>query len=113
MKTYEVKNVIPSEVVMRQTAPKAFFLHIEVRERMDGGWRVWYPDPAWIPCEPVCKLVHKHDYEMRWIESHYKPVDFEDALGWANSLCEGREVKVISYEPVGGRRRKKVLTDGG
>lgn len=114
MRTYEVKNIIPSEVVMRQVMPKAFTLHIEVRERMDGTWRVWYPDPGWIACEPVCKLKHKHDYEIAWIESRYHPTDYEDALAWADYISDGREVKVVSYVPFGGRRsRKKVLTEAG
>lgn len=110
MKTHEVKNVIPSGVVLRQTLPRAFTLHVEVREKQNGTWRVYYPDPGWIPCEPVCHLKHKHDYEQNWIESHYKPEDYEDALNWAEAISEGREVKVVTFVPLRERNRGKKKT---
>lgn len=105
-KTYEVKNIIPTREVMRQTMPAAFASHVEVREKMNGTWRIFYPDPAWIPCDPRCEVKHKHDREMNWIESNYQPVDYEDALDWADVLAEGREVKTVSFVPLSQRRKR-------
>ena len=106
-----------SEELLRATVPPAFALPIEVRERQDGTWRVWYADPGWIPCEPVCRLKdrdrnHKHDYDQRWVESNYEPTSYSDALEWANFLSEDREVRIMPFVPLAerNRRKKKVLT---
>jgi hypothetical protein len=76
--------------------------HIEVREKQNETWVVFYPDPGFIPCAPACDLskimrAHKHEYEPSWIETNYKPTSYEDALEWAEYLAEGREVKVIPF----------------
>ena len=75
---------------------------IEVRERHNRTYTVHYPDPAFIPCQPVCDLKknvrgHKCDYEQKWIETNYKPIDHDDAVKWAEYLADGREVKVVPY----------------
>lgn len=82
--------------------------HIEVREKRDGTWTVWYPDPGWIPCAPNCQLnkvqrAHKHDYEQTFVETHYVPTSFSDAMAWAEDLAEGREIKVLPYMTLGER----------
>jgi hypothetical protein len=106
-----VTNVIPSEEVARWTVPAAFAEPIEVREKQNGSWRVWYADPAWIPCDPRCEIKHKHDREMNWIETHYVPTSYADALDWAEFLAEGREVRIVPYVPLAERnRQRKALT---
>lgn len=85
--------------------------HVEVRERQNGSFTVHYPDPGFIPCAPVCDLKrnvrgHKCDYEQKWIETHYQPTSYEDALAWATYLSDGREVKVVGFVPLAERRRK-------
>jgi len=80
--------------LMRKMLPP--FPHVEVRERRDGTFRVWYPDPGWIPCAPVCHLKHSHDYKQGFVESYYHPTSREDAMDWAEKLAEGREVKVLN-----------------
>ena len=62
----------------------------------DGTYRVWYPDPGWIPCPPVCYIKHSHDYKQGWIESTYAPTDLADAMDWAGKLAEEREVKLVA-----------------
>lgn len=76
--------------------------HFEVREQQNGTWSVWYPDPAFIPCAPVCDLgkvmrTHKHVYEQDWIKTNYQPTNYEDAMQWAEYLAEGRDVKVFPF----------------
>lgn len=100
-----------SDELLRATLPPAFSEPVEVRERQDGKWRVWYPDPGWIPCEPVCRLKdrdknHKHDYEQRWIESNYEPSTYFDALEWAEGMGH-REVRVVPYATPAERKRQK------
>ena len=75
--------------------------HIEVREKRDGTWLVFYPDPGFIPCEPTCNLSkvmrnHKHSFKQDFIQSTYIPTSYADALDWADKLAEGREVKVVT-----------------
>lgn len=69
--------------------------YIEVREKTDGTWIVSYPDEAFIPCAPVCKLTHKHEYEAKLVESHYKPIDYKDAMSWAKKLASGRKIQTV------------------
>lgn len=69
--------------------------HVEVRERHDGKWVVSYPDEAFIPCAPVCHLKHKHEYDSKLVESHYKPVDYKDAMSWAKKLAGGRKIQTV------------------
>lgn len=74
--------------------------HIEVRERANGTWSVFYADPGFVPCAPGCDLqrvmrTHKHTYEQAMIESTYKPESYEDALDWAQYLAEEREIKIV------------------
>jgi hypothetical protein len=95
----ETKARTSNEVILSSLAP---FSHVEVREKQDGTWTVWYPDVSWIPCAPVCRLTdversHKHDYEQKWYETHYKPETLADAIDWATQIAEGVEVKVLPY----------------
>lgn len=93
------------------TLPVAFGEPIEVRERQNGTWRVWYPDPAWIACDTRCEIKHKHDRELHWIECHHQPAIYADALEWAEYLADGREVRIVPYVPVAERnRQRKALT---
>lgn len=106
----EVTNVVSSRQVTRQSL--APFSHVELRERQNGSWLVFYPDPGWIPCAPACRLnqvmrTHKHDYEQAWLQTHYTPTSYEDALAWANLLAEGREVKVLPYKTLAERNAEK------
>lgn len=98
-------NLSPREI-LTQTLPP--FTHIEVREKRDGSWSVWYPDPGWIPCAANCRLNevlrgHKHDRVQPWIETHYTPTSYEDALVWAELLAEGRDVRVVKFMTIGER----------
>lgn len=106
-KEKESKSMTSKEVIMATLAP---FTHIEVRGRQNGSWTVHYPDPGFVPCAPVCDLKknvrgHKCDYEQSYIETNYKPTSYADAMGWANYLAEGREVKVVSFVPLSERRK--------
>ena len=83
-----------AEVLASMQPPRG---QIEVRERRDGTWRVWYPDEGYIPCPPVCELKHSHDYKQKMVESFYHPTSREDAKLWAAALAEEREVKVFRY----------------
>lgn len=109
-------KAMTSDELMRATLPPAFALPVEIRERQDGGWRVFYPDPGWIPCEPVCRLKdrdrnHKHDYDQRWIESNYHPTSYDDALEWAWSLGHG-EPRIVPFVPLYERKaQRKALAD--
>lgn len=92
--------------VLAQTLPPS--PHIEVREKRDGSWSVFYPDPGWIPCAANCRLGevlrgHKHDRVQPWIETNYVPTSFEDAMAWAELLAEGKPVKVMKYMTIGER----------
>ena len=103
-------RAMTSAEVTRMMLPPAG--HVEVRERQNGSWSVFYPDPGFIPCSPVCNLNkvlrnHKHDYEQTWIESTYKPTSYQDALDWARYLSDGREVKVVAFVPLAERRAAK------
>lgn len=93
----EVINVIDWRETLRMTLPQSRG-PLQVREKMNGSWIVLYPDPGFIPCAPVCHLRHKHEYEQTLIESTYKPTDFDDAMDWASSLADGREIKIVKYE---------------
>ena len=84
--------------IMRQTLPPRG--HIEVRERKDYSWRVWYPDEGFVPCAPVCELRHSHDYHQKHVESYYRPTDRADAESYARQLAEGRDVKVVPYQGI-------------
>jgi hypothetical protein len=90
----EVVNVV--DVTRTMLPPRG---HVEVRERRDGTYRVWYPDEGWIPCPPVCDLKHSHNYRQGHVESFYHPTSLEDAMEWAYQLAEGREVKVVPVNP--------------
>ena len=107
-KTSSDKNLTSAEVTVLMLAPTK---HIEVREKQNGTWSVFYPDPGFLPCPPGCDLAkvvrtHKHEYEQGWIESTYKPEDYADACDWAALLAEGREVKIVPFVPLQERRRK-------
>lgn len=104
-------KAMTSDELLRATLPPGFAEPVEVRERQDGSWRVFYPDPGWIPCEPVCHLKeryknHKHDYEQRWIESNYVPASYSDALDWAETLGH-REVRVVGYMTPAERKAER------
>lgn len=106
----EVINIIPAKEVLKKTLPP--FPHIEVREDSRGNWRVFYPDPGWIPCAPVCRLKeversHKHTYEQAWIETNYTPSSYADAVDWATLLAEGREVKAVPYKTLAERNAER------
>lgn len=108
--TYEVTNVISARETLRMTLPP--FPHVEVRENSKGAWRVFCPDSAFIPCAPVCRLKdvdrnHKHKYEQDFLETHYTPRDYDDAIAWAELLAEGREVKVVPYKTTAERNAEK------
>ena len=96
-----VGEVSSAEIVRTMMPPRG---HIEVRERTDGAYRVWYPDEGFIPCPPVCDIRHSHDYKQKMVESYYHPTDLDDALEWAYSMAEEREVKLVPFQGV----RKKV-----
>lgn len=103
----EVTRTIPARELIRQMLPP--FPHIEVREKQNGTWTVWYPDPAWIPCAPSCNLrerdrYHKHDFDQPFIQTHYVPTSYSDALAWAESLADGREVKILPYMTLAERK---------
>lgn len=107
---HEVVNVIPAREVLKKTLPP--FPHVEVREDSKGAWRVYYPDPGFVPCAPVCRLKdvdrnHKHVYEQAFIETNYAPTSYDDALDWATLLAEGREVKVVPYKTLAERNAEK------
>lgn len=95
-RTREVVAVHPSHELMLSTMPPRGDA-IEVRERRDGTFRVFYPDEGFVPCPPVCDLKHSHDYKQGWSESYYQPTDLDDAIEWATSLAEERQVRVIRY----------------
>ena len=80
--------------------------HVEVRQKQNGTWRVFYPDPGWISCPPDCKIKHKHDYEPAWCESTYQPTSYKDAMDWAGKMAGSREIKVIKFVPINQRRKK-------
>lgn len=86
----EVVNVVDMTYVM--LPPRG---HVEVRERKDGTYRVWYPDEGFVPCAPSCDLRHKHEYKQGHVESFYHPATFDDAVEWAYKLADGREVKIV------------------
>lgn len=97
MKTRKSKAMTSRQLLMATLPPRG---HIEVRERRDGTYSVFYPDMAFIPCPPVCRLkevlrTHKCDREQGFVESNLPPTDFDAAMEWATFLAEEREVKVI------------------
>lgn len=69
--------------------------YVEVREKSNGTWIVSYPDEGFIPCAPVCNLKHKHEYDAKLVESHYKPKDYKDAMSWAKKLAGGRKIQTV------------------
>jgi hypothetical protein len=94
----EVVGGISSAEVIRQTMPPRG--HVEVRERRDYEWRVWYPDEGFVPCAPVCHLQHSHDYQQKLVESFYQPADEDDAVEYAALLAGSREVKVVPFQGI-------------
>lgn len=103
--THRQANLSSREVLTHTLPP---FPHIELREKRDGSWSVWYPDSGWIPCSSNCRLGdvlrgHKHDRVQPWIETNYTPTSYDDALAWAELLAEGREVKVLKFMTIGER----------
>ena len=105
-----VTKVVSSSEVMRVSMPPNS--HIEMRQKQNGTWTVWYPDPGWIPCAPVCRLAtvqpgHKHDYQQGWIQTNYTPTSYEDALEWADLLAEGHEVKILPHLTIAERNAAK------
>lgn len=115
-KTHEVTGTVTASAVMQKSlAPST---HVEVRERQDGSWLVFYPDPGWIPCAPACRLNqvirgHKHDYQQPWIQSYYIPTSLHDAIEYATFVSDGREVKTMPFRTIAERNAEKRLTNGG
>jgi len=101
----EVINIISSEDTFKMIGVLGGG-HIEVRQKRDGSFSIFYPDEGFISCPPVCDLKHKHDYERGWTESSVVPKNKEDAMTWAQMLAEDREVKFIPYTPLHKRRKK-------
>jgi len=104
-KPREVTKVISSADAFEQTRPVGLSLHIEVKQKANGEWRVFYPDPGWISCPPDCSIKHKHDYDPAWVESTYQPMDYEDALAWAEKMAEKREIVIVPFVPINQRKR--------
>jgi len=107
------KTISATETTIMALQPP---MHIEVRERQNGSYGVFYADPGWIPCAPGCDMnrvvrSHKHDYTRPWVETYYKPADLEDAMDWAEKLAEGREVKLVPFVPLSERRKKDLTAD--
>lgn len=115
--TIDSKNMTSPEVIKMMMPPP---LHIEMRQKLNGDWLIFYPDPGFLPCSPVCAFgqrgmplpTHKHEHEPKWIESEYKPTDRDDALAYSTLLAEGREVKVIEWVPPQQRRAQAAAAKG-
>jgi hypothetical protein len=76
--------------------------HIEIRQKRDGTYRVWYPEEGFLPCPENCELnkvrrSHKHKFDRPFVESYYVPTSLSDATDWAESLALGRDVILIPY----------------
>lgn len=56
---------------------------IEVRERRDGGWQVWYPDESWTP------LPGNEDATQRYVSSFWPPCSLPEAKRYAATLAAG------------------------
>ncbi len=85
---------------------------IELREKRDGTWTVWYLDEAFIPCPGVCRLKevdrrHKCEHDRPYVQSYFgvrgiscpePDVSYEAAMEFAVYMQAGnetREIKVV------------------
>ena len=64
--------------------------HIEIKEKKDGSWEIWYPEEGWVAC--TCDKC-KHVTEAPLFCSYYKPTSLEDAQDWLKDTR--REIRVI------------------
>jgi hypothetical protein len=92
-----VGGLTSAEVTKMMLPPRG---HIEVKEKKDYSFRVWYPDEGFVPCSMRCEIKHSHDYKQKMIESSYVPEDEADAMEYARLVAEGREIKVIHYQGI-------------
>lgn len=107
-KKEKVRSMTSAEVIIATMPPRG---HVEIRERQDKTFRVFYSDEGFIPCAPVCRLgeytkSHKHDYTQKMVESYYIPVSEDDAIDYAERLAEGREVKMLRFKTINERNKE-------
>lgn len=67
---------------------------VEIKEKQDGSWSIWYPEEGWVLC--TCEKC-KHKTEHPLYESGYKPTDLEDAKRYAKTIS--KNVKIVPLTP--------------
>jgi hypothetical protein len=71
---------------------------VELRQRQDETWALWYPDPGFNPCDCSKKCLQETLAGPRMIESSYIGQTLDDALREAREISGVGEPRIIPRE---------------
>lgn len=87
--------LLSSEDLIKEMSKELSQGHVEIRERSNGSWTLFYPQVAWIGCLSDCKLRHKHQTVQPMEQSGETWQTLSEAQEAAQRYAHGREVKVF------------------
>lgn len=101
--------------------------YLELREKTDGTWEIYYPEEGFVPCPTPCNIKehdkqHKCTRDRGWTKSSFgirgislpePDKSYEAAMAYAEVMNKGmdREIKVINIKR--GKNEGKDDTERG